>query len=120
MSARHCCNWDGSQQGRYPVGLVAPASAARSRRALFASASIIVLAVFGAPDAAKAACVPSPKTISGPVRGPVVSNVGAITVTGSGDISGGPDGVDALTCNITTLTNQSGERLAAARAAAAP
>ena len=108
MSARHRCNWDGSQQGRYPVGPETPAGTARSRRALLASASIIVLAVFGAPDAAKAACVPSPETISGPVTGPVVSNGGAITVTGSGDISGGPDGVDALTCNITTLTNQSG------------
>src|SRR6516164_2036793 len=111
MSARHRCNWDGSQQGRYPVRRVTPASAARSRRALLASASIIVLAAFGAPDAAKAACVPSPKTISGPVAGPVVSNGGAITITGSGDISGGPDGVDAVACAITTLTNQSGGKI---------
>ncbi len=28
MSARHCYNWDGPQQARYPVGLVALASAA--------------------------------------------------------------------------------------------
>ena len=108
MSARHRYNWDGSQQGRYPVGPVTPASVGRSRRALLASASIIVLAVFGAPSEARAACVPSLQTISGPRTGPVVSNGGAITVTSSGEISGGPDGVDAVTCAITTLTNQSG------------
>src|SRR5271166_3205958 len=117
MSARHCCNWDGSQQGRYPVGLVAPASAARSRRALLASASLIALAALGAPDEARAACVPSLQIISGPRTGPVVSNGGAITVTSTGRISGGPDGVDAVACAITTLTNESGGTISGATGA---
>ena len=99
--------------GRCAKGIVSResltlASAGRSRHALLASASIIALAAIGLPGAARAACAPALQTISGPVAGPVVSNGGAITVTGTGAISGGPDGVDALTCNITTLTNQSG------------
>ena len=78
MSARHRYNWHGSQHRRYPVGPVTSSSAARSRRALLASASLIVLAVFGAPSEARAACVPSLQIISGPRTGPVVSNGGAI------------------------------------------
>ena len=33
--------------------------------------------------------------------GPIVSNGGAITVTGGGSVLGGPDGVDAIVCSIT-------------------
>jgi hypothetical protein len=69
---------------------------------------LFALAALSAPSAARAACVPSLQTISGPVAGPVVSNGGPITVTGSGKIAGGPDGIDALTCAITTLTIKSG------------
>jgi hypothetical protein len=54
---------------------------------------------------AHAACAPSSRTISGPVTGPVLSNGGAITVTGSGSISGGAEGVFAANCSITTLSN---------------
>ena len=117
MSAKHRCNRDGSQKGPYPINPLTVANVGRSRPALLASASLVVLAAVGLPGAARAACVPSLQTISGPVTGPVVSNGGAITVTGSGNISGGPDGVDALKCNITTLTNQSGGTISGATAA---
>ena len=73
-------------------------------------ASAFALAAIGASGVARAACVPSPQIIATPVSGPISSNGGAITVTGSGSITGGPggDGVDALTCAITTLTNRPG------------
>ena len=81
-----------------------------SRAALLAGASVFALAALGASGVARAACVPSPQIIATPTSGPIFSNGGAITITGSGSITGGPggDGVDALTCPITTLTNQSG------------
>ena len=81
-----------------------------SRAALLAGASAFALAALGASGVARAACVPSPQIIATPTSGPIFSNGGAITVTGSGSITGGPggDGVDALTCPITTLTNQPG------------
>jgi len=61
------------------------------------------------PDRALAQCSGLNQTISTPTTGPVLSNGGAITITGSGSILGLPsaDGVDALTCPITTLTNES-------------
>src|SRR6516165_5689581 len=108
MSAKHRCNLDGSEKRLLPVNSFTPASAGRSRPALLASASLIALAALSAPGVARAACDPSPEIISGPFAGPVVSNVGAITVTGSGKIACGPDGVDTLACAITTLANQSG------------
>jgi hypothetical protein len=77
-----------------------------SRAALLAGASAFALVALGAP--ARAACVPSPQIINVPASGPIFSNGGAITVTGSGSIEGDPDGVDAVTCPISTLTNQSG------------
>ena len=81
-----------------------------SRAALLAGASVFALAALGASGVARAACDPSPQIIATPTSGPIFSNGGAITVTGSGSITGGPggDGVDALTCAITTLTNQLG------------
>src|SRR5208282_146893 len=81
-----------------------------SRAWLLTGASLAALAALAAPDRAHAACSGPNRTISTPRTGPVLSNGGAITVTSAGSISGGPsgDGVDALTCPITTLTNQSG------------
>ncbi len=80
------------------------------RAALLAGASAFALAALGASGAARAACFPSPQIIATPTPGPIFSNGGAITVTGSGSITGGPGGddVDALTCPITTLTNRPG------------
>ncbi len=40
--------------------------------------------------------------------GPIFSNGGAIQITGSGSVVGGPDGVDAPACPITMLTNETG------------
>src|SRR5271170_5397806 len=100
MGAKHRGNQHGSQKGPHPVSSLKQANVGRSRPALLASASLIVLAALGSPGAARAACVPSPHIISGAVAGPVVSNGGAITITGSGSISGAParDGIDAFKC----------------------
>jgi hypothetical protein len=68
-----------------------------SRASLLATAS---------PSAAQAQFGGMIQIISGPRVGPVVSNGGAITVTKTGIISGGPDGVDAVTKSITKLTNR--------------
>ena len=110
MSAKHRCKRNSSQKASDPVNPVMPANVGRSRPALLASASLVALAALNASGVARAACVPSPQIIATPVSGPIDSNGGAITVTGTGSITGGPggDGVDALTCAITTLTNQSG------------
>ena len=105
MSAKHRCNGDGSQKGPHPANPVTQASVGRLRPALLASASLVALAALGLPSAAAAACVPSPQTISGPVAGPVVSNGGAIKVTGGGGIARGEEGVFAENCSITTLSN---------------
>ena len=59
-----------------------------SRASLLATAS---------PSAAQAQFGGMNQIISGPVAGPIDSNGGAITVTSTGIISGGPDGVDAVT-----------------------
>ena len=79
-----------------------------SRAALLAGASLVALAALGASGVAQAACVPSRQTISGPIAGPVMSNGGAITVTGRGKIAGGPDGIDAVKCAITKLAIKAG------------
>ena len=79
-----------------------------SHAALLAGASAFALAALGASGVAWAGCVLSLQTIATPISGPIFSNGGAIRITGSGSISGGPDGVDAFKCPITTLTNQSG------------
>ena len=121
MSAKHRCKRNSSQKASYPVNPLMPANVGRSRPALLASASLVALAALGASGVARAPCVPSPQIIATPVSGPIDSNGGAITVTGTGSITGGPggDGVDAFTCAITTLTNQSGGTISGGTAPAA-
>ncbi len=77
-----------------------------SRSALLAGASLLALAALATPGAARAACAPSPQTISKGVAGPVFSNGGSILVTGGGSIAGGREGVFAKNCSITTLLNE--------------
>src|SRR5271166_3699635 len=67
-----------------------------SRASLLATAS---------PSAAQAQFGGMNQIISGPVAGPILSDGGAITVTKTGSIAGGPDGVDAVTQSIAKLTN---------------
>jgi hypothetical protein len=50
----------------------------------------------------------SDQIIYGPTTGPIISNGGAITVTGTGSITGAPDGIDAIDAPITTLNNEFG------------
>jgi hypothetical protein len=57
------------------------------------------------PAAAQAQFGGKNRIISGPVVGPILSNGGAITITVTGSIAGGRDGVDAVTYSITRLTN---------------
>ena len=45
------------------------------------------------------------QTITMTVAGPIFSNGGAITLTNTGKINGGPTGVDAKSFSITTLSN---------------
>src|ERR1700722_4387073 len=87
-----------------PLALTIPRNEGFPRAALLAGASLIALAALVAPDVARA-CIPSLQTISTPTLGPVLSNSGAIAVTSSGSIAGGPNGVDASNCNISTLMN---------------
>jgi len=98
MISRLCCDRSSAHKGLHPANASTPAGAARSRAALLASASLIALAAFGTPGAARAACVPSQQTIIRPTAGPIVSNGGGITVATVGSISGGPDAVDAVSC----------------------
>ena len=86
----------------WPFSVGAPIS----RASLLATASPSAAQAFGGTN----------QIISGPVVGPIDSNGGAITVTGTGSISGAPggDGVDAVNFPITELTNQLGGRSAAA------
>ena len=100
-----------AEEGRKQASVRAGPNYGRvSRAALLAGASALALPVLGGSGVALAACVPSPQTVATPVSGPIFSNGGAMTVTGSGSITGGPggDGVHALKCPITTLANQSG------------
>src|SRR5271165_5987646 len=77
-----------------------------SRSAWLAGASLIALAAFGAPRTAFAGCTGADQTLPATVQpGPVTATNGAITLPSGGTINGGPDGVDSLTCSITTLTN---------------
>ena len=78
------------------------------RTVLLAGASLVALVATGAPGSARAACIPAAQIISTPTLGPIVSNGGHITVTGGGSVLGGPDGVDAIACSITTLAIQAG------------
>jgi hypothetical protein len=108
MSAKHRPHRHSAQKEAYPVNSLTPAGVGRSRASLLASAALIALAALGLPGAARAACVSTPQIISGPFAGPVASNGRAITVTRGGKIAGGPDGVDALACAVTTLTIKQG------------
>ncbi len=94
--------WTGpfASKSAAPIG-----ATAASCRAQLAGALLIALGAFGVPGAARAACVPSLQIISGSVSGPIVSNGGAITVTSTGSVAGKPDGVDAVSCSIATLTD---------------
>ena len=91
-----------------------------SRASLLAGASLAALAPVGSSGVAQAACVPSPRSsprrplarssaTEGPSPSPAAAASRAIR-----------DGVDALRCSITTLTNQSGGRSAAEAAALGP
>ncbi len=82
-----------------------------SRASLLAGASLVALGALAAPDRALAQCSGLDQIISTSRMGPVYSDGGSITITGTGSISGDPDGVDAVTCAITTLTNQSGGKI---------
>src|SRR5271165_928760 len=77
----------------------------RARVTLLAGASLVVLAALGAPGPVRAACTGADQIFSVPTLGPVSSTGGAITVSSSGSIQGGPTGVDASTCSVTQLTN---------------
>ncbi len=81
-----------------------------SRASLLAAAS---------PSAAQAQFGGKNQIISGPVVGPIKSNGGAIAVTKTGSIAGGPDGVDAVAFSITKLTNRGAINGAAGTASAA-
>jgi hypothetical protein len=119
MHAKRRGDRDGSHKGFYPVNLLKLADVRPSRQALLASASLGVLTALGLPNVARAACAPSPQIIATAIFGPILSNGGAITVTGSGSITGGPDddAIDALTCPITKLTIQSGGAIRAGNGA---
>lgn len=105
MSTKRRCNRIGAHKDPHPATPLIPAGAVRSRATLLASASLIALAALGAPGAARATCSGIDQTISAPTLGPVLSTGGKITVTSSGSIAGGPDGVDSVTCSISKLTN---------------
>ena len=106
MNAKHRCNQDGSQNEPYPVGPLTPASVGPSRTALLASASLIVLAALGAPDAASAGCNDKNQTISSPsTPGPIFSTGGNITIDAGASVAGGPTGVYAQHCGIGVLSN---------------
>jgi hypothetical protein len=105
MSAKQSLGEDDGRKGAGLLNrLIATDGRRCSRGALLAGASLIALAALGGSDSAQA-CVPSLQTISAPTVGPVLSNDGAIVVTSTGVINGGPDGVDAPTCSISTLSN---------------
>jgi len=75
------------------------------RSALLAGASLIAIAALAAPGSARAACTGANRHITTATPGPVYSTGGAITVSSSGSIQGGPTGVDAFVCAVTALKN---------------
>ncbi|MGA9848516.1 MAG: hypothetical protein WBQ45_12865, partial [Roseiarcus sp.] len=83
------------------------AEGAHSRAALLTGGSLLVLAAFVAPDAARAACSGANQTVSSNPSGAVFSTGGAITVpAGKNVIAAAGPGVDAYSCSVTTLSNQ--------------
>ena len=87
------CNLDGSQKGPYPVRPLMHGDVQASHSALLASASLIVLAALGAPDAASAACNDKNQTFSSSTPGPISSTGGNITIDAGASVAGGPTGV---------------------------
>jgi hypothetical protein len=107
MSAKHRCNRGGSQKGPdHQINHLTPPNVGLSRPALLASASLIALAALGLPGAARADCNDHNQTISTTASGPISSTGGAITIKSSGTINGGPTGVSASSCSISTLANK--------------
>ena len=97
MGPKDGINPVGAQRGGSELSLLGGAVGVSSlRKPLLASAS---------PSAPQAQLSAVNQIISTAVTGPIRSDGGAITVTSTGSIAGGPDGVDALTYSITTLTN---------------
>jgi hypothetical protein len=107
MSAEHRCDQDAAQKGLYHrFGLLTPANVGRSRGALLASASLIVLAALALPGAARAACSRANQTIwSASTPGPIFGTGGNITIDSGASVAGGPTGVYAQNCGIGALKN---------------
>src|SRR5271165_4676736 len=76
------------------------------RWGLYAGVSVIALVAFGEPGVAEAACSGADQTISSVTPGPILSTGGKIDVETGGSIAGGPTGILASACSISTLTNQ--------------
>jgi hypothetical protein len=72
------------------------------KAALLAGASLIVIA---APDRASACSGLNVPPVNTPVPGPILGTGGSITVLIHGVVNGGPTGVNASDCSISTLTN---------------
>ena len=102
MGAKRRCNRVSPHQDPDSANPLTLAGIYRSRAALLASASLIVIGAFGVTDAARAACSGAVQTISAPTPSPIDSNGGSITVDAAGTIF---FGVSASSCSITTLTN---------------
>ena len=97
----------GSRSSRDPLSsnpLTAGVDGSGSRAVLLASASLIALVAL-APTGPALACSGADQTISTIVSGPILSTGGSITVLGNGTINGGPTGVKASSCSVSTLTN---------------
>ncbi len=113
MDAKRRCNCDGSQKGPHPLNLVTLANIGRSRAALLAGASLVVLGALATPDRALAACSGANQTISSPsTPGPIFGKGtgGNITVDAGASVAGGPTGVYAKNCGIGTLGEQRRDR----------
>jgi hypothetical protein len=92
-------------------GLTIAKNGGLCRAALLAGASLIVLATLAAPDRAWACSGANVPPINTPVPGPILGTGGSITVLTHGVVNGGPTGVNALNCSISTLTNSGSTRI---------
>src|ERR1700722_6134242 len=104
MGGQRRCHQIGAHRDPDPRSQLTPAGGARSRQALLAAASLLVLTAFGAPSS-QAACTGANQTISTIVAGPILSTGGSITVLTTGRINGDPTGVQASSCSVSTLSN---------------
>ncbi len=75
------------------------------RRALLVGALGVALATLGLAESAKAACSGADQTITGLAVGPVLGTGGAVDVLSGGAVLGGPSGVRAADCSISTFAN---------------